>query len=63
MVENLEYTEFDIPDTLLDEIQQNIEHIIRDFDVPEENKMEVIKQINYILRWIKWLVIQGNQRY
>ena len=45
MVENLEYTEFDIPDTLLDEIQQNIEHIIRDFDVPEENKMEVIKQI------------------
>ena len=57
MVENLEYTEFDIPDTLLDEIQQNIEHIIRDFDVPEENKMEVIKQINYIYTRTKYLSI------
>ena len=57
MVENLEYTEFDIPDTLLDEIQQNIEHIIRDCDVPEENKMEVIKQINYIYTRTKYLSI------
>ncbi len=57
MVENLEYTDFDIPDTLLDEIQQNIEHIIRDFDVPEENKMEVIKQINYIYTRTKYLSI------
>lgn len=57
MVENLEYTEFDIPDTLLDEIQQNIEHIIRDFDVPEKNKMEVIKQINYIYTRTKYLSI------
>lgn len=57
MVENLEYTEFNIPDTLLDEIQQNIEHIIRDFDVPEENKMEVIKQINYIYTRTKYLSI------
>ena len=57
MVENLEYTEFDIPDTLLDEIQQNIEHIIRDFDVPEENKMEFIKQINYIYTRTKYLSI------
>lgn len=69
MVENLEYTEFDIPDTLLDEIQQNIEHIIRDFDVPEENKMEVIKQINYIYTRTKYLSITdeltglSNRRY
>ncbi len=56
MVENLEDM-FDIPDTVLDEIQQNIEHIIRDFDVPEENKMEVIKQINYIYTRTKYLSI------
>ena len=48
MVDNLEEVAFDIPDGLLDEIQQNIQNIIRDFDVPEENKNEVIKQINYI---------------
>ena len=46
MVENLEDMEFAIPDGLLDEIQQNIENIIRDFDVPEENKNEVIKHSN-----------------
>ena len=44
MVENLEELSFDIPDGVLDEIQQNIEHIIQTFDVPEENKLEVIKQ-------------------
>ena len=49
MVENLEDIAFDIPDGLLDEIQQNIQNIIRDFDVPEENKLEIIKQINYEL--------------
>ena len=32
MVENLEDIAFDIPDGLLDEIQQNIQNIIRDFD-------------------------------
>lgn len=57
MVENLEDMEFAIPDGLLDEIQQNIENIIRDFDVPEENKNEVIKQINYIYTRTKYLSI------
>ena len=53
MVENIQDNSFDIPDDLLDNIQQNIEHIIRTFDVPEENKLEVIKQINFILILIK----------
>jgi diguanylate cyclase (GGDEF)-like protein len=57
MVENLEDIAFDIPDGLLDEIQQNIQNIIRDFDVPEENKNEVIKQINYIYTRTKYLSI------
>ncbi len=57
MVENLEDMSFDIPDGVLDEIQQNIEQIIRTFDVPEENKLEVIKQINYIYTRTKYLSI------
>lgn len=68
MIENMD-TYFDIPDGLLDEIQQNIENIIRDFDVPEENKKEVIKQINYIYTRTKYLSITdeltglSNRRY
>jgi diguanylate cyclase (GGDEF)-like protein len=57
MIKDMEEIAFDIPDGLLDEIQQNIEHIIRDFDVPEENKLEVIKQINYIYTRTKYLSI------
>ncbi len=44
-----------LPDELLDEIQHNIEHIIQTFDVPEENKMEVIKQINFMYSRTKYL--------
>ena len=60
MVENLEELSFDIPDGVWDEIQQNIEHIIQTFDVPEENKMEVIKQINYIYTRTKYLSVTDN---
>jgi len=55
MVEDLEQDSFNIPDDLLDSIQHNIENIIRTFDVPEENKMEVIKQINYMYSRTKYL--------
>lgn len=55
MAENSNEISFDIPDLVLDEIQQNIEHIIRTFDIPEENKMEVIKQINYMYSRTKYL--------
>jgi diguanylate cyclase (GGDEF)-like protein len=68
MGENIDMS-FNIPDNLLDQIQQNIENLIRDFDVPEENKKEVIKQINYIYTRTKYLSITddltglSNRRY
>lgn len=68
MVENINMN-FDFPDILLDEIQQNIENIIRDFDIPEENKLEVIKQINFVYTRTKYLSITdeltglSNRRY
>lgn len=55
MNEDFNNITFDIPDNLLDNIQQNIEHIIRTFDIPEENKLEVIKQINYMYSRTKYL--------
>lgn len=69
MVDNLEEMAFEIPDVLLDEIQQNIQDLIRDFDVPEENKKEVLKQINYVYTRTKYLSITdeltglSNRRY
>lgn len=55
MVNNSDDMSFDIPEIVLDEIQQNIEHVIRTFDIPEENKMEVIRQINYMYSKTKYL--------
>ncbi|MBP3846536.1 GGDEF domain-containing protein [bacterium] len=55
MVEDLAQDSFNIPDDLLDSIQHNIENIIKTFDVPEENKMEVIRQINYMYSRTKYL--------
>jgi len=69
MVENLEDIDFNIPENILDEIQANIQNIIENFDVPEENKMEVIKQINYIYTRTKYLSMTdeltglANRRY
>lgn len=39
---------FDLPPEVLDEIQHNIEEIIRNFPVPEPNKLDVIKKINFM---------------
>lgn len=39
---------FEIPSAVLDEIQLNIQHIIENFDIPDDNKMEVIKKINFM---------------
>ena len=39
---------FNIPSEILDEIQKNIEEIITNFPVPESNKLEVIKKINFM---------------
>ena len=44
--ENL--NDFDIPDDVMDEIQKNIEDIITNFPIPEANKLDVIKKINFM---------------
>ncbi len=41
-------TDFEIPSDLLDEIQNNIQDIIQSFDIPDANKTEVIKKINFM---------------
>lgn len=41
-------TNFDLPPEVLDEIQKNIEEIISNFPVPESNKLDVIKKINFM---------------
>lgn len=45
---NFDNVNFDIPPEMLDEIQKNIEEIISNFPVPEDNKMDVIKKINFM---------------
>ena len=41
-------TNFEIPSDVLDEIQNNIQNIIESFDIPTDNKMDVIKKINFV---------------
>ena len=41
---------FDMPSYLLDEIQKNIEDLILHFDIPEGNKIDVIKKINFMYK-------------
>ena len=40
--------QFDIPDDVMEKIQKNIEEIITSFPVPEDNKLDVIKKINFM---------------
>ena len=49
VMENIDInnTEFEIPSGVLDEIQKNIQSIIEGFDIPDDNKMDVIKKINF----------------
>ena len=46
-----------IPQELLDEIQTNIERIISNFNVPTDNKLDVIKKINFLCSRSKYLTI------
>jgi diguanylate cyclase (GGDEF)-like protein len=55
MTDSLNDFNFGIPEDLLDEIQHNIEHIITTFNVPEEDKMEIIRQINFMYSKTKYL--------
>lgn len=56
MEENIELN-FDIPSDVLDEIQQNIEDIIQSFPIPDDNKLDVIKKINFMYSQTKYLSV------
>lgn len=42
---NINDKDFEIPSDVLDEIQRNIQNIIEGFDIPDDNKMDVIKRL------------------
>lgn len=48
---------FDLPASVLDEIQKNIEDIISNFDIPEGNKIDVIKKINFMYSQTRYLSV------
>ena len=50
-----EINQFDIPDEIMDKIQKNIEEIITNFPIPEENKLDVIKKINFMYSHTRYL--------
>lgn len=51
---------FEIPENILDEIQSNIQSIIENLDVPDANKTEVIKKINFMYTQTKQLTVTDN---
>lgn len=51
---------FEIPSNVLDEIQNNIQEIISSFDIPDDNKMEVIKKINFMYTQTKQMSITDS---
>lgn len=48
---------FDIPSDVLDEIQMNIQNIIESFDIPDANKTDVIKKINFMYSQTKHMSV------
>lgn len=50
-------TNFEIPSDVLDEIQNNIQNIIESFDIPEANKLDVIKKINFMYTQTKQMSV------
>ncbi len=53
-------TNFDIPSHVLDEIQQNIQNIIESFDIPDANKSDVIKKINFMYSHTKQMSLTDS---
>ena len=66
---NMTDINFDLPSDILDEIQQNIQNIIESFDIPDDNKFDVIRKINFMYTQTKQLSITDaltnlyNRRY
>lgn len=54
---NLDNISFEFSDDMLDEIQRNIQSIIEGFDVPDDNKTDVIKKINFMYAQTKHLSV------
>ena len=56
-MENNNFTnmDFEMPSEVLDKIQENIQDIIKSFDIPDDNKMDVIKKINFMYTQTKHL--------
>lgn len=53
----LKNTDFEIPSDVLDEIQMNIQNIIESFDIPDVNKIDVIKKINFMYKQTKHMSV------
>ncbi len=51
---------FELPEKMLDEIQLNIENIINSFDIPDDNKLDVIKQINFMYSGVKQISVTDS---
>ena len=56
-MENTEFKNFELPADVLDEIQHNIENIIESFDIPDANKLDVIKKINFMYTQTKQMSV------
>ena len=54
---NINDKDFEIPSDVLDEIQRNIQNIIEGFDIPDDNKMDVIKKINFMYTQTKQMSV------
>lgn len=50
-------TDFNIPASVLDEIQKNIEDIIQNFDIPDSSKLDVIKKINFMYSQTRYMSV------
>lgn len=50
--------DFDIPQEILDQIQKNIEEIIENFPVSQDNKLDVIKKINFMYSHSRYLSLK-----
>lgn len=56
-MENKETIDFEIPSDVLDEIQTNIQNIIESFDIPDANKLDVIRKINFMYTQTKQMSV------